>query len=150
MIESLTKDQIDLVLRSQIIGRIGCSSNEKTYIVPVAYAYDGKYIYAHSKEGQKILMMRKNSSVCFQVDSIDNMTNWRSVVVWGQYEELKTSAHQLKAFKLLKDRFEPFNTSETAKPTHGDGDFPAKVEKQKRAIFYRIAIREISGRYEKN
>lgn len=150
MVDSLTKDQIDVVLRSEIIGRIGCSNNGKVYIVPVAYAYDGKHIYAHAKEGLKILMMRKNSNVCFQVDSIDNMTNWRSVVVWGKYEELKTSAHQLKAFKLLRDRFAPFNTSDTAKPSHRDGDIHPRVEKSKRAIFFRIAVRELSGRYEKD
>lgn len=148
MTDSLTKDQIDVVLRSELIGRIGCSNNGKVYVVPVAYAYDGKYIYAHSREGLKILMMRKNPNVCFQVDSIDNMTNWRSVVAWGKYEELKTSAHQLKAFRLLRDRFAPFNTSDTAKPTRGNE--PAQVEKAKRAIYFRIAISQVSGRYEKN
>jgi nitroimidazol reductase NimA-like FMN-containing flavoprotein (pyridoxamine 5'-phosphate oxidase superfamily) len=69
------------------VGRLGCSTDGKMYIVPVTFVYDGTYIYAHSKEGLKIKMMRNNPSVCFEVDIIDNLTNWRSVILWGEYEE---------------------------------------------------------------
>lgn len=146
MVDTLTKDQIDHILRSQIIGRIGCNAYGKTYIVPVAFVFDGKHIYAHSKEGMKIRMMRENPNVCFQIDIIENMVNWRSVIIWGKYEELKSTSLQLKAFKLLKDRFTPFVTSESVKPSQGT----ESVEKQLRAVLFRILVTEQSGQYEKN
>lgn len=71
MIGTLTKDQIEVVLRSGLIGRIGCQSDSKVFVVPVTYVFDEKYIYAHSREGQKIQIMRKNPDVCFEVDSIE-------------------------------------------------------------------------------
>ena len=81
MLGALYKPQIDHVLHSQVVGRIGCYADGKLYVVPITYAYDGKYIYAHSKDGMKIKMMRKNPHVCFEVDVMENMANWRSVIV---------------------------------------------------------------------
>lgn len=146
MIGELTNDQIDHVLASQMVGRIGCHLEGRTYVVPVAFAFDGQYIYAHSRNGLKISMMRTNRRVCFEVDVIEDMGNWRSVIVQGEYEELKTTALQLMAFKLLSDRLTPVRTSQAARPS-------AKTppgEKKMRPVFFRISILEKSGRYEKD
>ena len=99
MIGTLTKDQNELVLRSGLIGRIGCQADKKIYIVPVTYVLNENYVYAHSWEGQKIEIMRKNPEVCFEVDSIESMTNWRCVIVHGKFEEIKSAAAQEKALK---------------------------------------------------
>lgn len=144
MIGKLSENQIDHVLRSKLIGRIGCHADGRTYVVPVAYVMDNGYIYAHSRTGQKVTMMRKNPRVCFQVDDIDSLANWRSVVIDGQFEELKTETLQTKAFNLLKDRLSPLVTSDAARPS----DVPPPGEKKLRPIFYRIKILEKSGRYE--
>lgn len=148
MIGELYKSQIDHVLHSQVVGRIGCYADDKLYVVPVTYAYDGKYIYAHSKDGMKIKMMRKNPNVCFEVDVMENMANWRSVIVWGTYEEMKDSASQAKTIKILMDRIMPLMSSETVKPSNHSMR-PQMVEKDVKAIVYRIKITESSGRFEK-
>ncbi|HYK45494.1 MAG TPA: pyridoxamine 5'-phosphate oxidase family protein, partial [Parafilimonas sp.] len=88
MFGHLGEDAIEDVLHQQFIGRIGCNYNDVTYVVPIGYAYDGKYVYAHAEEGMKINMMRENPHVCFEVDTIENMGNWKSVIGWGDYEEL--------------------------------------------------------------
>jgi uncharacterized protein len=146
MIGELTHAQIDHVLAAQMVGRIGCHADERTYIVPVAFAFDGQYIYAHSRNGLKLSMMQKNPNVCFQVDIIENMSNWRSVVVQGEYEELKTSELQVMAFKLLSDRLSPVRTSQAARPSSKT----PPGEKKMRPVFFRIVVREKSGRYEKD
>lgn len=146
MIDKLTEDQIDQVLTSQLVGRIGFHGDGRTYILPVTYAFDGSHIYAHSRPGSKIEVMRKNPRVCFQVDVIDNLANWRSVLIDGEYEELTTKQHQLKAFNLLSARLTPVITSQAARPQPN----PPPGEKKRRPIFYRINILEKSGRYEKS
>lgn len=108
MIGTLTIEQIEHVLRSGLIGRISCSDERGVDIVPVTYVYDDKYIYAHPGEGMKVQMMRKNPNVCFEVDSIENMTNWRCVVVQGKFQEIEAEGEQTKAFKILKDRLMPY------------------------------------------
>jgi uncharacterized protein len=149
MIGSMEKEQIEHVLRRGLIGRIGCSADNRIYIVPVTYVFDSNYIYAHSREGKKIEMMRRNPDVCFEVESIETMTNWSCVVAWGKFEELDDEVERAKALKILDDRLMPYLLSETMRP-QGHGQIPHGVEKSREAVVYRISITEMTGRYEKN
>lgn len=149
MLGELTDAQIDHVLRTQVIGRIGCSNAGQVYVVPVTYVYHNGYIYVHSREGKKIKIMRKNPNICFEVDIIENMTNWRSVIVWGTYEELQHEEDQMEGMKIMKDRLAPLLTSETVRPRHGYPHSPEVVEKEFKAVAYRIKIMEKTGRFEK-
>jgi uncharacterized protein len=150
MLGQLTNEQIDHVLHHQIVGRLGCYSDSKMYIVPVTYVYDGEFIYAHSKEGLKIQKMRQNPSVCFEVDIIDNLTNWRSVILWGEYEELNDLAQQQEAMKILMDRLAPLATSETIRSVKGVSRDPQYLDKGLKAVAYKIRVTEKSGRFEKS
>jgi nitroimidazol reductase NimA-like FMN-containing flavoprotein (pyridoxamine 5'-phosphate oxidase superfamily) len=149
MLGKLNDAQIDQILHAQLIGRIGSCTNDKMYVVPVTYAFHRGYIYAHSKEGMKVQMMRKNPNVCFQVDAMENMSNWRSVIVWGEYEELKTEKEQEAGMKIMMDRLAPFITSESIKAAHNFSHPPEVVEKGSKAVVYRIRIFEKTGRFEK-
>ena len=64
MLGTLTRKQCEHVLKSELVGRIGCYAAGRVYVVPVAYVFHKDHIYAHSKEGLKITMMRKNAKVC--------------------------------------------------------------------------------------
>ena len=79
----LDKSQIDDLLKSELIGRVGCFDGNKVYVVPITYAYDNGYIYGHTKDGLKIQMMRNNPNVCFEIDWMKDMSNWKSVIVYG-------------------------------------------------------------------
>lgn len=139
------------VLQSQLIGRIGCYAEGKIYIVPVSYAYSEGYIYAHSKEGLKIHMMRQSPSVCFEADQVENLANWRSVILWGTYEELRNPGEQEEGRQILDKRFSPFVTSETVSPVHSEMPEPPQlVEKPLKPVIFRIKITESTGRYEKS
>ncbi len=84
MIGKLTDEQIEEVLKENVLGRIGCNDGKITHVVPVNYVYDGKFIIAHSVAGIKIQMKRKNPDVFFEVDKIKSFTNWKNVIRWGQ------------------------------------------------------------------
>src|SRR5688572_23034442 len=113
MIGNLNANEIENLLKEQVIGRIGCYGGNQVYVVPVSYAYDGKYIYVHSFEGKKMQMMRKNPKICFQVDDTHNMANWQSVIASGEFEELTDVTKRKKALKVLIDRHLPLISSET-------------------------------------
>ena len=118
MLGELTAEQINAVLFNEVVGRIGCHGDGRTYVVPVTYVFDGEAVYAHSAEGLKIRTMRANPAVCFQVDQRENLANWRSVVAWGVYEELCGKDAQ-DALQLLVARLLPLVTSETLRLPHG-------------------------------
>ena len=80
MTGSLTEQQVRTLLTSQVIGRLGGYVNGLPYVIPITYAYEHPYVYSHTREGTKVTMMRQNGQVCLQVDQIDNLANWRSVM----------------------------------------------------------------------
>lgn len=148
MLGTLTRKQCEYVLRSELVGRIGCYAAGRVYVVPVAFVYYKDHIYAHSKDGLKIRMMRKNAKVCFEVESRESLNSWRTVILWGRYEELKTTPEQKEVMRILNDRFVGHALSETVVPTRNLKS-PHTVEKARKPVFYRISIEEISGRFEK-
>nr|WP_321230186.1 pyridoxamine 5'-phosphate oxidase family protein [uncultured Psychroserpens sp.] len=148
MLGDLNNKQIEHVLHSLIIGRIGCHADNRTYVVPVTYAYDGKYIYGHTKEGLKINIMRKNPMVCFEVDVIENMSNWRSVIAWGKFEELKTPEERIESLKILMDTVMPLMTGETT-ISHSMNDSHQKTIEAMKGVVYRIELTNKTGRFEK-
>lgn len=151
MLGKLNNDQIANILSSQTIGRIGCMEDGKMYIIPISYAFDNGSIYSHSMEGLKIKIMRNNPSVCFQVDSIETMTNWRSVIIWGEFEEIKNEEDYEAAKRILNNRLDPFVTSDAVHPHHeNEINQNYYVEKGKKILLFKIRISEQSGRFEKN
>lgn len=144
MLGTLDRDQIDRVLHACVVGRIGVHARDRTYIVPVSYVYDGDSIYGHSADGLKVRMMRASPEVCFEVDDIEDMGSWQSVIAWGTYEELKGEV-AVAAINLLRSRLAPLTASETAGPAaRGKGHPGNGIE-----VAYRIRLTERTGRFEK-
>ena len=143
----LTKDRIEKVIKENVIGRIGCNDNGKTYILPISYAYDGESIYAHSREGLKISIMRKNPQVCFQVDTMKDMADWESVLLWGTFEELTEEKDRNDAVQKLMNRQLPLIASETVKLSP-EWPFHTGNHSSVPGIFFKININEKTGRYE--
>jgi nitroimidazol reductase NimA-like FMN-containing flavoprotein (pyridoxamine 5'-phosphate oxidase superfamily) len=149
MIGHLTNEQIDEVLRSNVLCRLGCHDGKKTYIVPLNYAFDGKGIIAHSAEGMKIEMMRKNPNVCFEVDQMKSFTNWKSVVAWGKFQELTNEDDQQAALELFIEKMMHMKLSETSLPHKMMGEKGnAHYKGQVKTVIFRIIITEKTGRFE--
>ena len=102
--EVLSEDRIEYVLQHQLLGHIGCHADNTTYVVPICYAYDDNCIYGRTRNGMKLKMLRENPAVCFQVEYIENMLKWQSVICWGEFEELTTIDKRNKAIDILKNR----------------------------------------------
>ena len=149
MIGNLINEQIEELLTRNVLGRIGCNDAEKNYVVPVNYTYDGKFIIAHSVMGMKIEIMRKNPKVCFEVDEMKSFTNWKSVIVWGEYQELTQERDRYYAMKLFVDRMIRMKISQAAiLPGMNEGRVHLRSPGTVRPIIYRIVITEKTGRYE--
>ena len=84
----MNRNQMEEFLNAGVIGRLGCSNDDQVYVVPITYAYDNGYIYGHTKDGLKIRMMRNNPNICFEIDWVKDMSNWKSVIAYGKFEEL--------------------------------------------------------------
>jgi nitroimidazol reductase NimA-like FMN-containing flavoprotein (pyridoxamine 5'-phosphate oxidase superfamily) len=149
MIGRLNDEQIEELLNSNNIGRIGCRDHELVYVVPINYIYEGNSIIAHSVAGMKIEMMRKHPNVCFQVDQIKDYNNWKSVVAWGQYKELIEERERYEAMKLFVERTLRLKISETAiAPELSDHRVHPRSPGNIKPVIYRILLEKKTGRYE--
>jgi len=148
MFGHLGEDAIETILRHQIIGHIACHANDTTYVVPISYAYEDGYVYAHSEEGMKINMMRQNPKICFEVYRMENMGNWQCVVGWGSYEEIADSAEREAALKILLKRDLPIIASKTVQLTTEWPFLPDNLNSIT-GIVFRIKLTEKTGRYER-
>lgn len=93
--------------------------------------------------------MRRNPSVCFQVEHIASLQSWYSVLAWGKYEELTTSSEQRYVEKLFSEQLAVFTTGETVSLSREFDQRPHVVEKRTRPVVWRIKIEELTGRFEK-
>ena len=135
MIGVMTNEEIDATLRRHRVGRIGCSANDRPYVVPITYAYDGEYVYGYSGLGRKIEVMREQPLVCFEVDELDGDVSWRSVIAEGLYEELTDGEEQRDALRRLL----PENGQVVSRTLNGASRF----------VVFRLRLIERSGRFER-
>lgn len=135
----LDRSECEAILARNHVGRIAYARANHVEIEPVHYVYSDGWIYGRTSEGRKIEMTGYTWwPVAFEVDEIEEMFRWRSVVVHGGFfamprreggwdvEEWKTGVELLRT--LIPETF-------------AEGD-PVGF----RTIVFRIAVQEISGR----
>ena len=148
MLGNLTQDKIENILSSQVLGRLACTDGTHPYITPVTYTYDGKYIYGQTNEGKKLSILRKNPNVCFEVDMMTDMRNWKSVIAYGKFEELKGKEAE-NAREILFGRVFSLMTSSTVHSHEHETTAQLDDTARVKYAMYRIKIQEVTGRYEK-
>jgi uncharacterized protein len=137
MLGELTADEIDHLLRRQQLGRVGVAGEGRVFIFPIAYGYDGAFIYGHSQLGLKVRLMREHPEVCFEVEDVVSPAHWQSVMVHGTYEELWEEASRDAALAQIAAQGEvaPLSLAPYTGPVET-------------LIVYRIRMTETTGRLE--
>jgi uncharacterized protein len=123
------------------VGRLGCSYKDQPYVVPIHFAAENGYLYVFSTFGQKVKWMRANPKVCVQADEIKSQSEWMSVIVNGEYQELPESRYKAErqhASSLLAKRYQWW--------LNALGERQMKEgERSIDPLFFRIRIGSISG-----
>lgn len=94
----------DLIAAGKI-GRLGCVNNGEPYVVPINYVFEDGSIYSHSLPGRKIDAMKSHPRACLQVDQIDSDLRWRSVIAFGNFEEIRVPSDRRAILNTLLVRF---------------------------------------------
>lgn len=87
------------------IGRLGCVDNGEPYVVPINYVFEDESIYSHSLPGRKIEVLRAHPRACLQIDEIENDFEWRSVIAFGNFEEIRVPSDRRAILGKLLARF---------------------------------------------
>ncbi len=136
---ALDRDEIDGVLARNHVGRIAYSRGTRIDIEPIHYVYADGWIYGRTSHGAKLETTGYSWwPVAFEVDEIDGMFRWRSVVIHGGFYTLpadgteRERAEWTKGVELLRTLLPETLTEHDPVPL--------------REVVFRIAVQEASGR----
>lgn len=148
MIGSLTEKEIAEFLHEQKFAHLGCHRDGRTYVVPISFVFHQGKLYGQTTIGLKVEMMRANPEVCVECAEIQDLTRWRSVIVFGRYEELE-GLEAAEALGLLIDRYGPIFADVSPSLRGGRNVTPPRQDgKPTRQIVYAIHPTEMTGRFE--
>ena len=140
-INEMSGEECSAFLDRPSLGRLGCSLENQPYVIPIHFAYEEGYLYVFSTFGQKVKWMRANPRVCVQTDEIQNQSEWISVIVYGEYEELpepQYTTERKHASFLLGQRYQWW--------LNALGERQMRVgENSIEPLFFRIRIQSMSG-----
>jgi len=134
----LGRDEIEQILARNNVGRIAFTLHDRVDIEPINYVFDGGWIYGRTSHGAKLSTIAHHPWVAFEVDEVDGLFSWRSVVVKGAFYlvDPDTSVQQDPAFthgvQLLRELIPETLTANDPTPF--------------RNSVFRIHLDEVSGR----
>jgi nitroimidazol reductase NimA-like FMN-containing flavoprotein (pyridoxamine 5'-phosphate oxidase superfamily) len=143
IVREMTEQENTAVVSAGRLARLACAKEGQPYVVPIHYAFADHHLYSFSMPGQKVDWMLSNPKVCVQIDDLSSARSWKSVVVYGTFEELPdrigTKVARDHAWTLLEKHanwWEPGGLKPTLPPVAGASNH----------LFYRIRIESMTGR----
>ena len=162
-IQELSREECLAELARTRLGRLACAHEGQPYVVPIYFVLDRPTLdeaclYSFSARGQKIEWMRANPLVCVEIDEVKDRDQWKSIIVFGHFEELperpdigpklrgvasrqsQPPPERHHAWQLLKTYpiwWQPGSL------VHRQGDGVRVFQ----PVFYRIHIDQITGRH---
>lgn len=112
--KTLLEDEARTLLSACRIGHLGCIDKGEPYVVPISYLFAGGSIYSHSLPGRKIEALRVTPRACLQVEEIENDFEWRSVIAYGNFEEIRVPSDRRSILGKLLTRFPLLTPVESA------------------------------------
>jgi nitroimidazol reductase NimA-like FMN-containing flavoprotein (pyridoxamine 5'-phosphate oxidase superfamily) len=138
-VRELDHDESVAILARNHVGRIAFGQGHRIDIEPIHYVYSDGWIYGRTSHGAKLEATGYAwSPVAFEVDEVEDVFRWRSVVVHGGFYTVPPQgaawqeAQWQKGVELLRQIVPESMTSEDPVPH--------------RNIVFRIAVQEITGR----
>jgi nitroimidazol reductase NimA-like FMN-containing flavoprotein (pyridoxamine 5'-phosphate oxidase superfamily) len=80
---TLDAAETEALLARTHVGRLAYSFRDEVDIEPIHYVYADGVLYARTSAGHKLLTLGHNRWVAFEVDEVEGLFDWRSVVVHG-------------------------------------------------------------------
>lgn len=137
-IRQMTARQIECVIARNHVGRVAFTSAGRIEIVPVHYVYADGLLYGRTSSGAKHGAWRARPEVVVEIDEIEGLASWRSVIVRGA----------LMVLDPRGPRSEPFAywNAVAAIRTLVPAAFTERDPMPQRSNVFRIAPSELTGR----
>ena len=145
LIRELPSSECYRLISGTHFGKLGCAKENQPYVLPFYFAYHERYFYSFSTIGRKVEWMRTNHRVCVEIDEINSLQCWWSIVILGQYEEIHEHEEKLRqlASQLLNQHPQGWE------PAYATTRMAAS-ERPLVIVYFRISIDEMTGHIASN
>jgi len=107
---------IEAIIRKAQVCRLGMADGGQPYVVPLCFGYEEGVLYFHTgAQGRKLEVLRRNSSVCFELEAdvelvpADQPCRWamkyRSVIGFGTAAFVNDSAEKRRALACIMRQY---------------------------------------------
>lgn len=139
------------ILKNDYLGHLSYIYQNRPFVVPITYFYDAErnVIICYSAEGHKMNAMRKNNEVAFNIVDVDGLTQWKSVMVHGKFEQLfgSDAKSYLHVFSLgIKNLI----AEKELKELSFISEFSSKAVNENIPMIFTISVEEITGKMRKD
>jgi uncharacterized protein len=137
-VRELDRAECERILARNHVGRLAYARKNLVDIEPVHYVYADGWVHGRTSVGRKLSLLGSTWwPVAFEVDEVEDLWNWRSVVVHGGFYPAPRARAEhdptwQRAIELLRT-FVPETFTER-------DPFP------QRDVLFRIAAQELTGR----
>lgn len=80
----LDRAACEALLARQYVGRLAFTFRDRVDIEPIHYVYADNRLYGRTQRGTKVHVVAHHPWVAFEVDEVEAMFDWRSVVLHGR------------------------------------------------------------------
>lgn len=133
------------VLGSALVLRVAMCDGERPYLVPLSFVLDGDALYVHSAaHGRKLDVLRRNPSVCFEVDDgVEPVPHrdacsvgmrFRSVIGTGRATFVEDPGEKARVLQRFAAKYAP--KADPRLPAH-------EVEK---TVVIRLSVESLTGK----
>jgi nitroimidazol reductase NimA-like FMN-containing flavoprotein (pyridoxamine 5'-phosphate oxidase superfamily) len=142
--EITDREVIDSIINESTFCRLALSQDDRPYIIPLSFGYDGTALYFHGAlDGKKIDIIRKNSTVCFEFDSdgepipsdkgCDWSVRYKSVIGYGKAWFIEDIDAKIKALDIIMKHY-------------SGKSFEYPEEKVKKTAVIKVDIETVTGK----
>ena len=85
----LSGKEMETLISRNHVGRIAFSFHDTVDIRPIHYSAARGWLFGRTSPGDKLVTLRHNQWVAFEVDEITGPFDWESVVIRGTFYRLK-------------------------------------------------------------
>ena len=80
----LSRAECEAILGRHHVGRLAYSFRDRVDIEPIHYVFKDGHLYGRTQLGTKVEVLAHHPWVAFEVDEVEALFEWRSVVVRGR------------------------------------------------------------------
>lgn len=85
IIRDLSREEVEEMISRNRVGRLAFTFHDRVDIQPIHYIYERGWLYGRTSEGEKIYTLEHNQWIAFEIDEVNDVFDWRSVVVHGSF-----------------------------------------------------------------